>query len=112
MRALASRAAQHGHAAIAIEKRREPIDIDTCWHRDGLAGQQARYLRWRRVRSRLKGDVAGNNHDRDAAIAHRLPDRDLENPGHLVGSRDQLAIIAALLEQIFRVGLLKISGAK
>ena len=82
-----------------------------CRHRDGLAGQQARSFRRRRVRGGLKRDVARDHHDRDAAIAHRLPDRDLQNAGHLVGPGDQLAIVAALLEQVFRMRLLEISGA-
>src|SRR5258707_10592614 len=112
MRALASGAAQHGYSAIAVEKRGKPIDIDARRHRNGLAGQQARCLRWRRVRSDLKGDVARNYHDRDTAIAHRLPDRDLQNAGHLVRSRDQLAIMTTLLEQRLRMSFLEISGAE
>src|SRR5258708_13366727 len=30
MRPFASRSAEHAHSTIAIEKRREPIDIDLC----------------------------------------------------------------------------------
>ncbi len=85
MRALTSRAAQHRHAAIAVEKRREPIDIDAGRHRNDLAGQQARWLRRRRVRGGLKGYVARNDHNRNAAITYRLSDRDLQNARHLVG---------------------------
>ena len=111
MRALTSRTAQHGHAAIAVEERGEPIDIDAWRHRDRLAGQQASRFRRRRVRGGLKRHVARNHHDRDAAIADRLPDRDLQNAGHLVGPRDQLTIVTALLEQVLRMGFLEISGA-
>jgi hypothetical protein len=85
MRALTSGAAQHGHTAIAVEKLRKPLDIGACRCRNDSAGQQARGLRRRCVRGRLKRDVARNDHDRNAAIADCLPDRDLEDAGHLVG---------------------------
>jgi hypothetical protein len=77
-----------------------------------LAGQQTRCLRRRRVRGGLKGDISRNHHNRDAAITHGLPDRNLQNPGHLIGSRDQLAIMTALLEQRFRMSFLEIPGAE
>src|SRR5216684_2694746 len=82
------------------------------WHRDGLAGQQARYFRRRRVYGGLKCYIAWNHNHRDAAVAHRLPDRDLQNAGHLFGPRDQLTIVTALLEQHLRMGFLEISGAE
>ncbi len=112
MRAFAPRTAEHGHSTIAIEKRSEPIDIDLCRHRNRLPGQQPRYFRRRRVRGGLKGHVTRNDHDRDATIAYRLPDRNLQNAGHLVGSRNQLTIVTALLEQVFGMGFLEISGAE
>ncbi len=111
MRALTSRTAQHGHAAIAVEERGETIDIRMCRHRDRVAGQQAFCFRRRRVRGGLKRHIARHHHDRDAAIAHCLPNRDLQYSGHLVGPRDQLAIMTALLEQSLRMGFLEISGA-
>jgi hypothetical protein len=58
MRALASRTAQHCHAAIAIEEHCEPIDIDACRHHDGLAGQQSGYFRRRCVKGGLQSDIA------------------------------------------------------
>jgi hypothetical protein len=59
----------------------------------------------------LTQDVARNHHDRDSTIADCLPDGDLQSAGHLVGSRNQLAIVAALFEQTLRMGFLEISGA-
>src|SRR5258706_1027251 len=112
MGALPARADQYGHAAIAVEQCREPIDVGACWHHDGLAGKQAGYFRRRRVYGGLKGDVARNYNDRDAAISYRLPDRDFEDAGHLVGPRDQLTIVTALLEQTLRMGFLKIPRAE
>jgi len=35
--------------------------------------------------------------------------RDLEDAGHLLGMGNQLAVVAALREELFRVGLLKVS---
>src|SRR5260221_10913980 len=93
MRALAPRAAQHGHATVAVEERREPIDVCARRHRDSLAGQQAGYFRRRRVRSGLKGDIAWNYHDRDTTIAYRLPSRASRDAGHLLGPRAQLTIV-------------------
>jgi hypothetical protein len=77
-----------------------------------LAGQKTRGFRQRRLGNGLKCDITRNYNDRDAAITHRLPDRDLQNAGHLVGAGDQLTIVTALLEQIFRMGFLKIPGTE
>src|SRR6266481_3964808 len=99
---------------IGAFRRSASARTSSCasWHPDGLAGKQAGYFRRRRVYGGLKGDVARNHNDRDAAIAYRLPDRDFEDARHLVGPRDQLAIMTALLEQTLRMGFLKIPRAE
>jgi len=108
---LASRTAQHGRAAVAIEQRGEAIDI-VAWRRDDrTAGKEALCFRRRRVGGRLKRHVARYDYDRDAAIADGLPDGDLQGAGHLVRPGNQLAIKTAFLEKGFRMGLLEISGA-
>jgi len=111
MCALASRTAQHGHAAVAIEERGEAINVGALRHHDRAAGQQAFCFRRRRIGGGLKRHVAGYDYDRDTAIADCLPDGDLQGAGHLVGPGNQLAIMTAFLEQGFRMGLLEISGA-
>src|SRR5271169_1481498 len=42
---------------------------------------------------------------------HSLADCDLQSTGHLIGARDQLAIVAAFLEQLLRMRFLKITRA-
>ena len=82
--------------AVAVEQRGEPIEIGARpASTTGAARQQARDFRRRRVGGRLQRDIAGHHHDRDAALADRLADRDLERARHLVGAGDQLAIVAA-----------------
>src|SRR5262249_21106619 len=46
-----------------------------------------------------------------AALADRLMDGDVEDARHLIGARDELAIMTAFLEQCFRVRLLEIAAA-
>ena len=73
----ASRTAQYGHTAVAIEERREAIDI-VAWRRhDRSAGKEALRFRRRRVGGGLKRHVPRYDYDRDASIADSLPDGDL-----------------------------------
>ncbi len=111
MGTLTSRAAQHGHAALAVQQRCQPIEIRRRGRHDCPGRQEARYLGDRGARCWLQGDVAGYHHYRHAAVGHGLPDCDLQRTRHLVGAGDQLAIVAALLEQRLRVGFLEIAGA-
>jgi hypothetical protein len=111
MRALTSRTAQHGYAAIAVEERGEAVNIGSGWYQDRIAGQQAFCFRHRRVGGGLKRYVARYHYDRDAAIANRVPDGDLQGAGHLVGPGNQLAIVTALLKQDLRMSFLEISSA-
>ena len=112
MRALASRAAQDRDAALAVEQRRQAIEILLA---DGVTtgggGSKPGGLGRRRIGGGLQRDVAGHHHHRHAALADRLADRDLERARHLVGAGDQLAIMAALLEQRLRMRLLEIAAA-
>src|SRR5207248_2789699 len=52
-----------------------------------------------------------NHHDRHAAFADRLADRNFERPRHLVGARDEIAVVAAFAEQVLRMSFLKVAGA-
>src|ERR1700676_1468817 len=54
--------------------------------------------------------VSGNRDYRNAPPRNRRLHGNLKDPGHLLGLRNQFAIIAALREKMFRVGLLKISA--
>ncbi len=57
-----------------------------------------------------QGHVAREDDDGDTTTRDRGLHRDLENPGHLLGVGNQLAIVAALREELFRVGLLEVSA--
>jgi hypothetical protein len=111
MCALASRAAQHGHAAVAIEQLGEAIDIVARRDHERAAGQEAFGFRRRRVGGALERHVARYDYDRDAAIADSLPDGDLQGARHLVGRGNELAIMTALFEKSFGMGLLEIPSA-
>ena len=56
-------------------------------------------------------DVAGHDDDRDAALGDRDPDGALENLRQLLRIGDELDVVAAFLEQAFRMGRLEIVDA-
>ena len=111
VRALAARAAQNGDAVVAVEQRSKPIEIAPRWRDHRRAWQQPIWVWRRRVRSGLQGNIARDHNNRRAAVADRFADSNLEHARHLMGRRDELAIMAALLKQRLRVGLLKIAAA-
>jgi hypothetical protein len=47
----------------------------------------------------LVGHVSGEGDDPHPAAAKRVLDRDLGDPGQLLGPGDELAVVAALLER-------------
>src|SRR5258708_27454828 len=110
MGTLTPRAAQHGHAALAVQEGCQPIEIRRRGRHHCPGRQEARYLGERGARCWLQGDVAGYHHYRHAAVGHGLADCDLQRTWHLVGAGDQLAIVAALLEQRLRGGFLEIAS--
>src|SRR6202049_3031619 len=55
-------------------------------------------------------DVTGQGYDRNAAPRDRGLYGNLKHAGHLLGLRNQFAVVAALREKMFWVGLLKISA--
>jgi hypothetical protein len=56
-----------------------------------------------------QGHIPWNHNDGNATPGNRGLDRNLEHTRHLLGLRDELTIMAALREELFRMGLLKIS---
>src|SRR5262249_20894707 len=63
------------------------------------------------LRGWLQCDVSREYNDRNAAIANGLADGNLQGTRHLVGARDELAIMTALLEQVLGMSFLEISSA-
>src|ERR1700744_2153512 len=59
----------------------------------------------------MEGDVTGDNDDGDTGEINGSTHRDLEDAGHLFGDPDHLAVVAALFEEILRVGFLEVVGA-
>jgi hypothetical protein len=57
-----------------------------------------------------QGDISRNDHDGNTAPGDCGLYGNLQDAGHLLGLRNQFAIMAALREEVFRVGLLKISA--
>src|ERR1700751_98429 len=111
MKDLTTQTAEHGHTAVAIEQRGEEIDIVARRRHDRTAGKKALCFRQRRVGGGLERHVARYDYARDAAIADSLPDGDLQGARHLVGRGNELAIMTALFEKSFRMGLLEIPSA-
>jgi hypothetical protein len=111
VRALASRAAQDGDALVAVEQRREPIEIGRRWRDDGHGRQEPTRRGRRRFGCTLQCHVARQHHHRHAALADGLANRNLQHTRHLAGGRDELAVVAAFLEQRFRMRLLEIAAA-
>src|SRR5882672_716632 len=59
----------------------------------------------------LKRDVARNGNDSNTALGDGSLHGDLQYPRHLLRLRHQLAVMAALREEMFGISLLKISTA-
>jgi hypothetical protein len=75
----------------------------------GLGGGKCRS---RVIREGLaQRDISRQGDDRHAPPRESRLDGDLQDPGHLLGLGHQLAIVAALREEVLRVGLLKVSAA-
>ena len=111
MRTGTAGAAQYRDPPLAIQHCGQPVEIAPLGHHDRSGRQQAGDLGRRRVGGHLQCHVAWDHHHRHAAPADRLTDRDFEHTRHLVCAGDQLAVVAALLEQRLRVCFLEIAGA-
>jgi hypothetical protein len=111
VRALTSRTAQYGDAALAIQQRRQPLEVLLRRGDHRRRRQQSRDLGHRRIGCGLQGNVAGQYQYRYAALRHGFADRNLQRARHLIGAGDKFAIMAALFKQGLRVRFLKIAGA-
>src|SRR6202790_1466509 len=89
---------------------------NSCQLRDFVVGRTHRRPWFCKVQTRpsfdgfSEPDVTGQGYDGNAAPRDRGLYGNLQHAGHLLGLRNQLAIVAALREKMFWVGLLKISA--
>ena len=109
MRPGTPRPGQDRHRAGRVQRRSRV-------HERGIAGPDHRRRRPDRDRlgsaARLVQERPARHHDhRDPAAGQRRAHRDLQDPRHLLGRADQLAVHAALAEQLLRMGLLEVLPA-
>ncbi len=106
-----ARAAKQRYATGVIQQIGEDFQVGGARHDDRGRRQQAEGGWWRRIEGLLKRHIAGNDDHRNTALAHCLPNGDLQGARHLTGMRHKFAIMAAFLEQALGMGLLKIARA-
>jgi hypothetical protein len=70
-----------------------------------LGEKQARLL----LNRISQGHIPWNHDDGNATLCNRGLDRNLEHTRHLFGLRDELTVMAALSEDVFRMSLLEVS---
>src|SRR3989442_1234849 len=84
---------------------------------DFVLGRTHAWCRLRKMQPRLlfdriaQGDISRQGNHRNPASRECGLHGNLQDPGHLLGLRNQFTIVAALREEVFRAGLLKISAA-
>src|SRR6202162_2982200 len=89
---------------------------NSCQLRDFVVGGTHNRLWFCKVQTRpsfdgfSESDVTGQGYDGNAAPRDRGLYGNLQHAGHLLGLRNQFAVVAALREKMFWVGLLKISA--
>ena len=110
-RAAAAAAAEQRDALSQVEKSRELFERLVRRRDRGRGRRQSGQLRRRRRNGGFQRHVAGNDHDADAALQNRPAHRDLEHARHLLGTRHELAIAGAFLEEAIGMRLLEIVRA-
>ena len=102
-------AGEDRHGVAGIQELRSGLEL-------ALAGNDARPGRLDGGRGAslgrlLEEDVAGHDDHGDAALLHGRAHRRLQHPRELSRVGDEFAVVAALAEQLLRVGLLEVGGA-
>src|SRR5580692_11757543 len=102
MRPGTAGAAQDGYLLGVMEQLRQRGDFIVGW---------THVWPWRRkmqprtmLQSIAQGHVSGNGHHRHTASRDRRLHGDLQDPRHLLGLRDQLAVITTLRKEMLRMG--------
>ena len=112
MRAGAAAAAEQRDALGAVQQLGQRLQLVGLGGTTiGAAGSSPRVRRQRALGAGSQRDVARDDDDGDAALAHGRADRVLQHARQLARVGDQLAIMAAFAEQVLRMGLLEIAAA-
>src|SRR5258707_9116990 len=105
MRACAPGAAEQGYPGCFIEKVCQMPDIGLAWPQDGRSG---RYPFRNIVINLHQRDVARQHNDCNTTLGDRDPDCAFQYLRKLLGIGNQLDIMAAISEQVFRMCCLEI----
>ena len=108
VRARAAAAAKKRDALSQIDEFRQLAERLVRWRDHGVSRRQSGELWRRRRNSRFQRHVAGNDDDAHAAFQDRPAHRDLKHARHLLGTRHELAIARALLEEALGMSLLEV----
>ena len=108
VRSGATRAAKDGYSPRPVQKVRE--DVDFVRQRDTpMAVDPEKCIRGASLDGISQGHISWQRNHCNATARDCSLHRDFKNAGHLLRLRDQLAVMAALREEMLRAGLLKIS---
>src|SRR5258708_2955209 len=109
MRSGATRSAEDRPLLCLIENLRQgrQLGLGGTHQRPRLGKMQARLLFDRTA----QGNISGQGHDRYTSPRERGLNRDFQDPRHLLRLGNQLAVMAALRKEMFRVGLLKVPAS-
>src|ERR1700683_2008112 len=94
-----------------MQQLRKPIEVFVRRHDNGSWGQQTRDVGCRRFSGWPQSGVARETTAGNPTLANRLADCDLESARHRVRAGDELAVVAAFLEEPFRMRFLEVPGA-
>jgi hypothetical protein len=109
--ALASAAAEDRDARSIVQERCQLFELPLSRPYPGRGRQQTRGLGERRIVSGQQCDVARDRDDRDATLTDCFANGHFQRARHLVWTRDELAVVAALFEERLRMGLLEVAAA-
>ena len=108
VRARAAAAAKKRDALSQVDELRQLAERLVRWRDYRVGRRQSGQLRRGRRNGGFQRHVAGNDDDADATLQDRPAHRDLEHTRHLLGTRHELAIARALLEEALGMRLLEI----
>jgi hypothetical protein len=110
MRTCAARSAENGDLSRIVQHPRSLLQ--GVRRRERVRGRVAKPKRERRRWTLAQGDIAREDHDGDSSPGDRRAHGNPEHAWHLFRLRDQLAVVAAILEQVLGMRLLEIAASE